>query len=184
MEEPKDPVEKDAERLRLDAFVTKYTSEDNASFAQIMESNAKANENKLWWLHDPKEGDPQYEKHQLLIAPPPEKGGVVTWKYETRNSLMYTPEGRPRVLDVDTAKQAEKEVLISNTRLQGSLPWEEAKRAKEVAERERLRKQQTESHATYLPTTDPAMYIFERKRAAANAKVDLDGLYLVIYHSC
>ncbi|GAA5805502.1 nuclear protein Es2-domain-containing protein [Helicostylum pulchrum] len=84
--------------LSLDQFQTLYTSEDNASFTDLLEkaNTKKKLENK--WFYD-------RESNQLRITDQPDKNSPITviekndkaptgWKYKARNALMYFPEGK------------------------------------------------------------------------------------------
>ncbi|KAG2232862.1 nuclear protein Es2-domain-containing protein [Thamnidium elegans] len=84
--------------LSLDQFQTLYTSEDNASFTDLLEkaNTKKKLENK--WFYD-------RESNQLRITDQPDKNSPIAviekndkaptgWKYKARNALMYFPEGK------------------------------------------------------------------------------------------
>ncbi|XP_023384034.1 splicing factor ESS-2 homolog isoform X3 [Pteropus alecto] len=92
-EEEKEPLPS------LDVFLSRYTSEDNASFQEIMEVAKEKNRARHAWLYQAEE---EFEKRQKdnLTLPPAEhqaiessQAGVETWKYKAKNSLMYYPEG-------------------------------------------------------------------------------------------
>ncbi|KAG1158349.1 hypothetical protein G6F37_005874 [Rhizopus arrhizus] len=77
--------------LSLDQFQTLYTSEDNASFTDILEkANQKAKEKNKWFFDK--------ESNQLRITGGSETvqliEGPMGWKYKARNALMYYPEGK------------------------------------------------------------------------------------------
>ncbi|KAF3849128.1 hypothetical protein F7725_015625 [Dissostichus mawsoni] len=83
----------------LDRFLAKNTSEDNASFEQIMDLAEDKNRLRHSWLY---EAETEYkERHeQNLALPSVEKGalecvkaGLETWEYKAKNALMYYPEG-------------------------------------------------------------------------------------------
>ncbi|KAM5226554.1 splicing factor ESS-2 homolog isoform 2-T2 [Hipposideros larvatus] len=92
-EEEKEPLPS------LDVFLSQYTSEDNASFQEIMEVAKEKNRARHAWLYQAEE---EFEKRQKdnLTLPSAEhqaiessQAGVETWKYKAKNSLMYYPEG-------------------------------------------------------------------------------------------
>nr|XP_058897153.1 splicing factor ESS-2 homolog isoform X2 [Kogia breviceps] len=83
----------------LDVFLSRYTSEDNASFQEIMEVAKEKSRARHAWLYQAEE---EFEKRQKdnLALPSAEcqavesgQAGVETWKYKAKNSLMYYPEG-------------------------------------------------------------------------------------------
>ncbi|KAM6155711.1 LOW QUALITY PROTEIN: splicing factor ESS-2 homolog [Rhynchocyon petersi] len=93
-EEEKEPLPS------LDVFLSRYTSEDNAYFQEIMEVAKEKGQARYTWLYQAKE---EFEKRQEenLALPSAEcqaiessKAGVET-KYKAKNSLMYYPEGVP-----------------------------------------------------------------------------------------
>ena len=135
---------------RLDAYLSKYHSEDDASFAELMEKTQQKHKEKYAWLYEQEEKAKQYalefqpsatgeNTKQLAITdgtsaqedqPSVMKalsggqgktGEVKTWTYTAKNALMYMPEG----LEM-TAKEkmelpgAQREIIHSNTRLSRS----------------------------------------------------------------
>ncbi|XP_019565746.1 splicing factor ESS-2 homolog [Rhinolophus sinicus] len=112
-EEEKEPLPS------LDVFLSQYTSEDNASFQEIMEVAKEKNRARHAWLYQAEE---EFEKRQKdnLTLPPAEKqaiessqAGVETWKYKAKNSLMYYPEGVP---DEEQLFKKPRQVVHKNTR--------------------------------------------------------------------
>ncbi|KAJ8286503.1 hypothetical protein GJAV_G00039930 [Gymnothorax javanicus] len=106
----------------LDNFLAKTTSEDNASFEQIMELAADKEKLKHAWLY---EAETEYnQRHQDLLALPSSekqalesvKAGVETWEYKAKNALMYYPEG---VKDEEAVFKKPRDVLHKNTRFLG-----------------------------------------------------------------
>ncbi|RCI02262.1 DiGeorge syndrome critical region protein 14 [Rhizopus stolonifer] len=84
--------------LSLDQFQTLYTSEDNASFTDLLEkANVKIKEQNKWFF--------DRESKQLRLTDRPHESSPVQlieagnqstlgWKYQARNSLMYFPQGK------------------------------------------------------------------------------------------
>ncbi|KAL0142460.1 nuclear protein DGCR14 [Mucor lusitanicus] len=84
--------------LSLDQFQTLYTSEDNASFTDLLErANIKVKEQNKWFF--------DRESKQLRIADHPNEESPIRlieandkapsgWKYKARNALMYFPQGK------------------------------------------------------------------------------------------
>uniref|UniRef100_UPI00398F092A splicing factor ESS-2 homolog n=1 Tax=Pristiophorus japonicus TaxID=55135 RepID=UPI00398F092A len=105
----------------LDTFLGRSTSEDNASFNQIMELSEERNKTKHSWLYEAEEESKQ-RREEMLALPTPEvlaimdgKAGVETWEYKAKNVLMYYPEG---VKDDELFKKP-RGVVHKNTRFQG-----------------------------------------------------------------
>ncbi|XP_049722923.1 splicing factor ESS-2 homolog isoform X2 [Elephas maximus indicus] len=112
-EEEKEPLPS------LDVFLSRYTSEDNASFQEIMEVAKEKSRARHAWLYQAEE---EFEKRQedSLAVPSAEQQaiesnqtGVETWKYKAKNSLMYYPEGVP---DEEQLFKKPRQVVHKNTR--------------------------------------------------------------------
>ncbi|KAK9391578.1 protein DGCR14 [Crotalus adamanteus] len=104
----------------LDRFLAKHTSEDNASFEQIMEVAKEKEKVKHSWLYEAEEEFAQRHQEQLALPSLEEqqalgsgKAGVETWEYKAKNSLMYYPPGVPEEEDVF---KKPREVAHRNTR--------------------------------------------------------------------
>lgn len=120
--ETKDVEKEEKELPCLDRFLAKNTSEDNASFEQIMDLAKDKEKVKHAWLY---EAENEYkQRHEENLALPPVekaalecvKAGLETWEYKAKNALMYYPEG---VKDDDTMFKKPREVLHKNTRFSG-----------------------------------------------------------------
>uniref|UniRef100_A0ABK0L9G1 Ess-2 splicing factor homolog n=1 Tax=Rattus norvegicus TaxID=10116 RepID=A0ABK0L9G1_RAT len=112
-EEEKEPLPS------LDVFLSRYTSEDNASFQEIMEVAKEKSHARHAWLYQAEE---EFEKRQKdnLELPSAEhqaiessQAGVETWKYKAKNSLMYYPEGVP---DEEQLFKKPRQIVHKNTR--------------------------------------------------------------------
>ncbi|XP_053557938.1 splicing factor ESS-2 homolog [Bombina bombina] len=105
----------------LDSFLAKNTSEDNASFEQIMEVAKEKERSRLSWLYEAEEEYKQRQQENLALPSVEQqaiecvKAGLDTWEYKTHNSLMYYPAGVP---DNDTIFKKPREVIHKNTRFQ------------------------------------------------------------------
>lgn len=120
----------------LDQFLSKYQSEDDASFGEIMEKTAEEHRQKHAWLYlKEKEyhsalplenseqplaitdgSSDQKANSQLMIEHRP--AGLKSWKYTAKNTLMYIPDGveqSTKELVEDASKG--REIVHSNTRL-------------------------------------------------------------------
>ncbi|KYO25483.1 protein DGCR14 [Alligator mississippiensis] len=103
----------------LDSFLAKHTSEDNASFEQIMEVAKEKEKAKHAWLYKAEEEFAQRRQENLALpsaeqqALESSKAGLETWEYKARNSLMYYPAGVP---DEEDVFKKPREVVHRNTR--------------------------------------------------------------------
>ena len=116
----------------LDDFLSKYHSEDDASFSELMVKAKEEHMRKHAWLYEREhEAVAALEgpQEKLAITDGSEAGGglkaieyrpasVKTWNYTAKNSLMYIPEG----VDESTKEKVEnpakgREVVHTNTRL-------------------------------------------------------------------
>ncbi|XP_074473591.1 splicing factor ESS-2 homolog isoform X1 [Sebastes fasciatus] len=120
--ESKDGDKEEKELPCLDRFLAKNTSEDNASFEQIMDLAEDKEKLRHSWLyeaeaeykqrHDENLALPSVEKAALECV----KAGLETWEYKAKNALMYYPEGVP---DDDALFKKPREVVHKNTRFAG-----------------------------------------------------------------
>ena len=100
--ESKPKSEQQESDLTLDSFLSKNTSEDNASFEQIMDTGIQKHREKYQWLFD-KEKEQLERKEKILALPASEEGDqfkyedrpsmIETWNYTNKNVLMYYPDG-------------------------------------------------------------------------------------------
>ncbi|KAM6403780.1 splicing factor ESS-2 homolog [Rhynochetos jubatus] len=103
----------------LDSFLAKHTSEDNASFEQIMEVAKEKEKVKHAWLYSAEEEYAQRRSENLALPSAEQqalenvKAGLETWEYTARNTLMYYPTGVP---DEDDVFKKPREVVHRNTR--------------------------------------------------------------------
>jgi len=113
---------KRAKDLRLGQFVATHTSEDNASFQEILAKDRVKQRKKYWWL---KEKDAQGDK--MLIkgcGDSSSTGRVKFWGYTNKNALMYVPDGVSSSSSSgkpDKNFKAPKETITANTRFPGSM---------------------------------------------------------------
>lgn len=91
--------EEEAE-FSLDSFLAKHTSEDNASFAEILTESERRLREKHAWLFE-KEAKQDEEKQKQLTLPSCEEQAAIlprpvnidTWTYKPKNAVMYVPDG-------------------------------------------------------------------------------------------
>jgi len=128
----------------LDAYMLRHTSEDNASFEEIVEEGEKKRRIKWWWLHEAEEKAKESSKDLALEWRKALEGGcsnlvnsdnrpnqIELWSgYEARNKVMYIPEGEGSVAEDKPSKP--REIIHSNTRLE-VCPFDEGKQAVAIA---------------------------------------------------
>ena len=93
--------EKSDSSLTLDKYLAKHTSEDNASFGDIMAVAEEKHRQKHSWLYEAEKDHHEEQKEILKLKGPEELlaikaapgSSVKTWDYQVKNSLMYVPEG-------------------------------------------------------------------------------------------
>ncbi|XP_058472627.1 splicing factor ESS-2 homolog [Solea solea] len=118
----KDEDKEEKELPSLDRFLVKNTSEDNASFEQIMDLAEDKEKLRHSWLYEAEaEFKQRHEENLALLAPEKAaleciKAGLETWEYKAKNALMYYPEG---VKDDDTLFKKPREIIHKNTRFVG-----------------------------------------------------------------
>ena len=117
------------EDMRLDSFLSKYQSEDDASFSELVEKDQQKHREKYSWLYN-KEEEQNVEVEKQLALTDSEgasmqmkaieyrPAGVDSWSYTAKNSLMYVPEGM-EVSVREALKNVPKprEIVHENTRL-------------------------------------------------------------------
>jgi protein DGCR14 len=141
-------------KLSLDQFLNLNTSEDNASFGDLMEQAAKKHVEKHKWLYEKEEEMKTRNQGTLAIT----QGEVAanrgeseshvfecnTWKYTNKNSLMYVPEGVEDTVEENIEKKKRQiKVVHNNTRLSSEELAKlqgDAAVAEAAAEREKIEK--------------------------------------------
>ncbi|XP_076641788.1 splicing factor ESS-2 homolog [Halictus rubicundus] len=102
------PKEKDREDCKsgLDTYLSTYTSEDNASFKEMMAEADRKLKLKFPWL---------YEARRTRDTKPNQ---LDSWSYKNKNYIMYVPDGVELTPDerIDMAKKRQL-VIHENTRL-------------------------------------------------------------------
>ena len=168
----------------LDLFLANYHSEDDASFAEIMEKSKQEQRRKYAWLYEREEEARRSVAALTSGADPPalegssstqplaitdgsgvkgekaESGGSINaWNYTAKNSLMYIPEGVDSSVKQKIREANPRKIHHTNTRLS----------------REFMKKQQSAVAATSLAGGDgPVTSITQ----AAREKVGIDGRQL------
>ena len=135
-DEPPDPKKlKPDEGKGLDEFLSKYQSEDDAAFGELMEKAKERQRQKYAWLYQREEdananamlegpedrlaitegGEGRSEVKAIDYRP----ASVKTWRYTPKNTLMYIPDGVEQSVKekVEGASKDSREVVHANTRL-------------------------------------------------------------------
>lgn len=122
----------------LDDFHARFTSEDNASFDEVIEKDQTARKGKSWWLHETEEEFKRQKVLKLEDAEKQSKGGYTNaltahgdgrsapenaWTYEAKNRLMYYPEGSLYTVQEheELAALPRKQIIHENTRFRPEL---------------------------------------------------------------
>lgn len=128
----------------LDAYMLKHTSEDNASFEELVEEGEKKRRIKWWWLHEAEEKAKDGSKDLELEWRKALEGGcsnlvnsdnrpnqIELWSgYQARNAVMYIPEGEGSVAEDKPSKP--REIVYANTRVEVSA-FDKGKQAVAIA---------------------------------------------------
>ncbi|KAK0416592.1 hypothetical protein QR680_012578 [Steinernema hermaphroditum] len=119
------------EKLTVDAYLNKFTSEDNASFEELAALGAKRERVRNKWMYDAeeqhnaemvsrvefiKDADKQLVAAKVENGPRPNDIG--NWTYKARNSLIFNPEGAPLTLKehMENSKMNQKIINKNATR--------------------------------------------------------------------
>ncbi|KAG7199994.1 hypothetical protein KM043_014418 [Ampulex compressa] len=108
----------------LDDYLSAYTSEDNASFEEMMVEAEKKRRLKFTWLYEPEEKSKvlaieNNSDRPIAIEDKDSRPAMLdTWSYKNRNFIMYVPDGVELTPDerIDMAKRRQS-VMHENTRL-------------------------------------------------------------------
>ena len=122
---------KKGQKMSLDQFLCKNTSEDNASFGELMVESARKHQQKHAWLYVNEDAMNRRSEQRLAITNgqvAKNKGEfeertfeIDTWKYTPKNSLMYIPDGAELTVGerIEQKKAESREIRHGNTRLTG-----------------------------------------------------------------
>jgi len=104
-------------KLSLDQFTSNYTSEDNESFEQLIETEEKRREQKVFWVE---EHAKQAAKHIINRLEEPKRTGLLdSWTYTVKNHLMFHPTGDEVTQFEPPVHLPAKEIIPENTRFPG-----------------------------------------------------------------
>ncbi|KAI8851959.1 nuclear protein Es2-domain-containing protein [Chytridium lagenaria] len=132
--------------LSLDAFQTKYTSEDNASFSMILKKQNEEKKQKYYWYFEKETGRMRLENGDgaksgksvgLLEGGSLETKSIETWKFKAKNDLMYHVDGAAQTLgDLKEQKGPPKSISHNATRFAPTYTTKDVMQAsREAAER-------------------------------------------------
>ena len=135
-------------KVGLDNYLSTHTSEDNASFQEIMAEAEKRHKLKYAWLYKNEETAKalaiENEKREALPIENREKmKELEMWNYTNKNYIMYIPDGVELTKEekIEMAKQ-KQEVVHVNTRLTVN-PFNEQQNKETISE---LAKSQSKVH--------------------------------------
>lgn len=114
----------DESKTGLDAYLSTHTSEDNASFEEMMVDAETKLKQKFAWLYDAEENSKVLaigngSKAALAITDGDNRPNQLdSWTYKNKNYIMYVPDGVELTPDerIDLAKRKQM-VVHENTRL-------------------------------------------------------------------
>lgn len=109
---------RDAKTLSLDAFLTKYMSEDDASFSQLLERQVTAARRAYKLAFE----SATEEREKMMT-----EGKLIGWKGKAHDSahagVLTYPSGIPRTFTSDEFKGGDKTVISENTRFPNGGPY-------------------------------------------------------------
>lgn len=105
----------------LDSFLSKYTSEDNESFQEIVESAEQKLHQKFSVLFNAEQLSIENQQNSMALpsiekqfeAPDPMRK-IDTWTYKNKNYIMYVPDG-VQLTDQEKMEMANKKQKINHT---------------------------------------------------------------------
>lgn len=126
-EDKKDELKID-ENITLGQFLSKYTSEDNASFIEVIrETNKRHQQQYPWFYLDEEEVKLQIENSLQLPSieqqnRPNKKhegnNNILTWPYKNKNAVMFNPDGCKLTVEEQIEENAsnKQKIVFENTR--------------------------------------------------------------------
>lgn len=124
------------DKLGLDGYLSSHTSEDNASFEEMMMEAEKRHRAKYAWLYEAEERLRMAEKAKSILAIESKERpkSLDGWNYTNKNFIMYVPDGVELTAEerIDMAKRRQ-EVVHENTRLRVN-PFNEQQNKETIGE--------------------------------------------------
>jgi protein DGCR14 len=126
---------KKEDTLKLDQFLANFSSEDNASFEELMSEEDRRRRIRHAWMYEAARrharcylpGAPRQlalaERHDDATADEEPKPKVLdNWTYRVRNDVLWVPEGAELTTEerIKRAKMSQRVVVHENTRLHGN----------------------------------------------------------------
>lgn len=90
------PPHREGSKLSMSDFFKRYKSEDDHSYDLLTEREDRHDAKKKRWLLTT---EAENQALRIEAATHPERGLLIPWKYEKRNSLFYTPGNAPLTLE-------------------------------------------------------------------------------------
>lgn len=124
-----------ARDMTLARFCATHTSEDNDSFQDLMVKDSVKRQRRNGWL---REGEAMVARRSIRAAGGGDgssTGSLRFWDYKSKNSLMYTPDGRPPAAHPLPPRHRKKKagITAANTRFPGTLEEQAARAAVNAA---------------------------------------------------
>eukprot|EP00727_Mastigamoeba_balamuthi_P000719 m51a1_g10644 hypothetical protein (506) ;mRNA; r:24454-26297 len=162
--------------MTLNAFLERHTGEDNAAFERLREKEERKSAARRPWLTGT--AAENEERRRRALEGGAEANRLLTWKYEPRNTLFYSPDGaEPTAQEqLEAARGSAPAVDYSGTRL-GALPLSQQQEARRRAAEGSASASASSSSYTVLAMGDQEF--FERRRLEREGgagPVDLDDL--------
>lgn len=105
----------------LDSFLSKYTSEDNESFQEIVEAAEQKLHQKFSVLFDAEQLSIEYQQNSMALPSlekqfeePDPMRKIDTWTYKNKNYIMYVPDG-VQLTDQEKMEMVNKRQQINHT---------------------------------------------------------------------
>ncbi|KAJ3218032.1 Envelope glycoprotein [Dinochytrium kinnereticum] len=166
--------------LSLDAFQSRYTSEDNASFSVILKKQNEDRKERYHWYFEKESGrlrlgnGGETDGGEKPIGLLEGKGSletksVATWKFKAKNDLMYPIDGAPETLgDLKELRGPPKSISHASTRFAPTHTTKDVLQASRDAA-ERL---QTQEVWREMAKATPALFPDAGSETPASSKVN------------
>lgn len=132
---------KKKDQIGLDAYLSTHTSEDNASFEELINEAEQKHRIKYAWLYEAEEKKNKLNNNSIEYNKKPFE--LDSWNYKNKNYIMYVPDGVELTSDekIEMAKR-KQQVQHDNTRLNIN-PFNDKQNREAISE---LAKNQTKTY--------------------------------------